>query len=287
MILRRSPKTLALAAGILAAACAPAFAAGKGAQIERTAWSFSGITGQFDEAQLQRGFAVYRQVCASCHGLSRVAFRQLSEAGGPNFPADEVKALAAEYEVKGPVDDDGEPTTRPALPADTFPPLYPNVKAARAAHNGAYPPDLSLITKARGVPHPEGVLTHTLTMAKDMLTGYQEGGADYVKALLVQYKDPPEGTEEKDGLYYNAAYPGNWIAMAQPLMDDMGLYGDNPTVPETMDQYAKDVSAFLYWAADPKHDVRKQTGWLVLLYLLITGVLLYITKRAVWKKIKH
>jgi len=284
---RSSTKALLVAASLTVAAAAPAFAAGKGAQIERQSWSFSGITGQFDEAQLQRGFAVYRQVCASCHGLTRVAFRQLAEAGGPNFPEEEVKALAQEYEVAGPVDDDGEATTRPARLADTFPPLYPNVKAARAAHGGAYPPDLSLITKARGVPHPEGVVTHTLTMARDMVTGYQEGGADYVKALLVKYQDPPEGVEEKDGLYYNAAYPGNWIAMAPPLLDDMGLYGDNPTVPETATQYAKDVSAFLYWAADPKHDVRKQTGWLALIYLLITAVLLYITKRAIWKKVKH
>ncbi|MEL6299701.1 MAG: cytochrome c1 [Pseudomonadota bacterium] len=264
-----------------------ALAAGDAPKIERSQWTFSGITGQFDEAQLQRGFAVYRQVCASCHSMKRVAFRNLAEPGGPNFPRDQVQALAAEYEVSGGVDDDGEPVTRPARLSDTFPTIYPNDKAARAANGGALPPDLSLIAKARGVPHPEGVLTHTLTMARDVLTGYQEGGADYLKALLTSYKDPPEGVEEKDGLYYNAAYPGNWIAMAAPLYDDLGLYGENPPVPETIDQYATDVAAFLQWAADPSHDQRKQTGWLALIYLLITAALLYITKRAVWKKVKH
>ncbi|MEO0729367.1 MAG: cytochrome c1, partial [Pseudomonadota bacterium] len=236
--------------------------------------------------QLQRGFQVYKEVCAACHGLTRVAFRMLAQPGGPEFDADVVKALATEYMIEDGPNDEGEMFERAARDSDYFPPIYPNKQAARVANNGAYPPDLSLITKARAIPHPPGVITHVLTMGKDILTGYQEGGADYVAALLKGYKEElPEGVEEKDGLYYNANYAGNWIAMSQPLYDESVEYTDGS--PQTVAQYSKDVSAFLMWAADPTLNQRKQMGWIALLYLLITAVLLYIAKKRVWNGVKH
>jgi len=279
-------KGLALLAASISVAASPAFAAGGSAQIERQNWPFSGIFGQYDETQLQRGFQVYKEVCSACHGLTRIAFRNLSEPGGPNFPEAQVKAMAATYEIPAGPNDEGEMYTRPGRLSDKFPALYANDKAARMMNGGALPPDLSLIAKARGVPHPDGVFTHVLTMASDIATGYQEAGADYIYALLTSYKDePPEGFELQDLLYYNAAYPGNQIAMAPPLYDQGIVYEDGTEA--TVSQQAKDVSAFLQWAADPSHDQRKQMGWVALLYLIITAALLYVAKRKVWANVKH
>ena len=174
--------------------------------------------------------------------------------------------------------------TRPGRLSDTFPRLYENEQAARAIHNGAYPPDLSLITNARTIPHAEGVVTHVLTMGKEMLTGYQEAGADYLYGLLTGYRDEvPEGVEVQDGLYYNVAFPGQQYAMPNPFAggDGQVTYADG--TPETVSNYAKDVTAFLHWAANPHHDQRKQTGWIALIYLLITSVLLYFAKKAIWR----
>ncbi len=271
--------SLALASGAMAAGDAP--------KIEKQSWPFSGILGQFDEAQLQRGFQVYREVCSSCHAISRVPFRSLAAPGGPNFPEDQVKKLAAEYEVDDLPNEAGEIEKRPARLSDTFPKLYKNDNEARSIHNGAVPPDLSLITSARGIPHAEGVITHVLTMGKEIVTGYQEGGADYLYALLTGYREePPEGFELQDGLYYNVAFPGNQYAMPNPFYGDGQVeYADG--TPGTVSNYAKDVSAFLYWAANPHHDVRKRMGWLALVYLLITTALLYISYKLVWKGVKH
>ncbi|MGF1649505.1 MAG: cytochrome c1 [Hyphomicrobiaceae bacterium] len=260
-------------------------AAGKGPEIERQTWSFSGIFGQYDQAQLQRGFQVYKEVCASCHGLTKVAFRSLGQPGGPGLTEDQVKELAASYMIQDGPNDDGEMFEREGRPSDTFPPNFPNERAARAAHNGAYPLDLSLIAKARGIPHPEGVVAHVLTMASDIVTGYQEAGADYLYALMTGYVDPPEGFELQDGLNYNAAYPGHQIAMIQPIYDDAVQYTDG--TPQTVSQHSKDVAAFLSWAADPHHDRRKQMGWIVMIYLLITTALLYVAKKRVWAGVKH
>lgn len=260
-------------------------AAGEAIYIERQSWPYSGITGTFDKMQLQRGFGVYKEVCAACHGLSRIAFRNLAEKGGPEFDAEQVKALAATYEVAAEPDEDGEVKARPALLSDKFPPLYPNEKAARASHNGALPPDFSIIAKARGVAYAGSWYAHPFAMLKDIATGYQEGGSDYLYALLVGYVDAPEGVTVPDGMSYNAAYPGHLIAMAQPLSPELGIYQDG--TPETVENYARDVSAFLAWAADPTLNQRKSMGWAVLIFLVVTTILLYISKRRIWAGVKH
>jgi ubiquinol-cytochrome c reductase cytochrome c1 subunit len=282
MIKSRSIAVLALAT-LIALPSATAFAAGGGegaAKIERQQWSFSGISGTYDKQQLQRGFGVYKEVCAACHGLDRIAFRNLSEPGGPEFNVEQVKALAATYEVPAEPDDEGEVKPRPAVASDKFPPLYANDKAARAAQNGALPPDLSVIVRARGVPYTGSWYAHPFAMLKDMATGYQEGGADYIYALLTGYKKAPSGVEVPEGMSYNAAFPGHMIAMAPPLSADTGIYSDG--TPETVDNYARDVVAFLSWASDPTLNKRKQMGWMVMIFLLITSVLLYISKRRIW-----
>ncbi|MEM7778363.1 MAG: cytochrome c1 [Pseudomonadota bacterium] len=281
-------RTVAIAAIASLGLSAAALAAGGGPKVEKQSWSFSGITGQFDEAQLQRGFQVYKEVCAACHGLARLPFRSLTGVGGPNFPENDVKRLAAEYEVTDGPNDDGEMFKRPGRMSDTFPPLYANEKEARSIHNGAYPLDLSLITKARGIPHAEGIFTHVLTMGQEILTGYQEGGADYLYALLVGYRDEaPEGFNLQDGLYYNVSYSGQQIAMPDPFAGGDGQVEYQDGTPATVENYARDVTAFLFWVADPTHDQRKQTGWLVLIYLLITSVLLYLAKLAIWRNVDH
>ncbi|MFY0615099.1 MAG: cytochrome c1 [Hyphomicrobiaceae bacterium] len=261
-------------------------AGGEGIKIDRQKWSFSGMTGTYDSQQLQRGFGVYKEVCAACHGLSRIAFRNLAQPGGPEFNEEQVKALAASYEVPDEPDDEGEVKPRPARLADRFPPLFANEKAARAAQNGALPPDLSIIAKARGVPYTGTWYAHPFAMAKDIVMAYQEGGADYLYALLTGYKEePPKGVEVPDGMNYNAAYPGHMIAMANPLSADLGIYNDG--TPETAENYARDVAAFLSWASDPTLNQRKQMGWMVMIFLLITTVLLYVSKRRIWSGQKH
>ena len=281
MVMARS---LIAAVAIACMTATGALAAGGEIDIKRNKWSFGGIFGHYDKAQLQRGFQVYREVCAACHELNRIAFRNLVQPGGPEFPRDAVQALAKEYEVDGLPNDDGEPTKRPAKLSDAFPPLYDNEKAARATHNGALPPDLSVMAKARGVPYVGPWYLHPWAMLKDILAGYQEGGADYLVALLTGYADPPKGVELSDGMSYNKYYPGHQIAMANPLSDGQVEYQDG-TAP-TLKNYAVDVAAFLSWASDPTLNQRKQTGWIVLIYLLIMSVLLYIAKRRVWAS-KH
>lgn len=310
---------------------APASAAGGGVEIPRQDWSFSGPFGQFDRAQLQRGFQVYQNVCAACHSIDRVRFRNLAEPGGPAFPEESVKALAAEWpnEVEAGPNDDGEMFTRPALLSDAIPGPYKNAKQAQAAQGGAYPPDLSLIAKARTTDYTGSVWYHPIHMLKDIVTAYQEGGPDYLYALLTGYRDEPPafmrmesgdlkqmGEEDgagspgraiercasmtdvsgdgkdicntmQEGMHYNTAFPGHQIKMMKPLSDGLVTYNKGedgkPLVPETTEQYARDVVAFLAWAADPSHDQRKRAGWLVMLYLLIATVLLYFAKKAIWK----
>lgn len=261
-----------------------ASAAGGSIEIKRQEWPFAGIFGTYDAQQLRRGFGIYKEVCASCHGLSRLAFRNLAQPGGPEFNEDEVKALAATYEVNALPDESGEVKKRPALLSDRFPPLYANEQEARSIHNGALPPDLSLIAEARGVAYVGPWYLHPFQMMKDIATAYQEGGADYIYALLTGYKEEaPEGQELGPGMHWNDAYPGHQIAMAPPLIADSGLYNDG--TPETAEQYAKDVSAFLVWAGDPTLNQRKSTGWVAVLFLIITSVLLYISKRRIWSSV--
>ena len=227
--------------------------AAEGVAIPEQKWSFDGIFGQFDLAQLQRGFQVHREVCSACHSLKYVAFRNLAELG---YNADEIKAVAAEYDIEDGPDDEGEMFTRPGKPSDRFPPPFPNDNAARASNGGALPPDLSLVAKARF------------------------GGPNYIHALMVGYEEPPADFELMDAMSYNAYFPGHQIAMAPPILDDAVEYADG--TPATTDQMARDVSAFLMWAADPKMAERKSMGFKVLLFLIIMTGVLYASKRKIW-----
>ncbi|WP_375599967.1 cytochrome c1 [Devosia sp. Naph2] len=261
-------------------------AAEAGATIERQSWSFAGIFGTYDEHQLQRGFQVFREVCASCHGANLLAFRNLSEPGGPGFSEEQVKALAAEYEV---VDETAEGGRRPGIPADRWPAPFANDQEARDANGGSLPPDFSVLAKARGVvdPFPTWVFNY--------FTGYQEGGADYIHALLNGYHEEvpetaPEGFELAEGKYYNDYFPGHAIGMAPPLAEGSVTYvpgEDGVEVPLTVEQYSRDVSAFMMWMAEPHLVSRKQTGFVVLLFLVLFAGLMYATKRKLWAGIEH
>jgi ubiquinol-cytochrome c reductase cytochrome c1 subunit len=282
---------LAVASLTLAGAVSARAAEAEGEHaIEKQDWSFSGFTGVYDRAQLQRGFQVFQQVCTACHGLKRVRFRNLAEPGGPEFPEEAVKALAASwpYQISGEIDEDGNEVERlPGLPDPIIGP-YRNDKQARAAQNGALPPDLSLVVKARTVESHAPWYTHWFWMLYDMATGYQEAGADYLYALLIGYHEPPEGFEMNEGMYYNTAFPGHQIAMPPPLSPDMVIeYQPDSGAKSTFHQNAKDVTAFLAWSADPSLDARKELGWFVILYLLITTVLLYAVKKRIWSRLKH
>lgn len=256
-------------------------------EIERQQWAFGGLGGQFDRAQLQRGFQIYKEVCSACHGMKRLSFRNLTQPGGPEFPEDAVKRLAAEWPnqiVDGP-NDEGKMFERPALLSDPMRGPYHNDKEARAAQNGALPPDLTLIAKARGVDRDPKWFVHPFLMLGDVLHSYQEGGADYVHALLGGYVDPPKDVKMTDGKYYNLYFPGHQIGMPPPLSDGAVTYQDG-TKP-TMENYTADIAAFLSWAADPTLNQRKRIGWQVMLYLLITTGLLYLGKKRIWSAVKH
>lgn len=280
-----------LASGAASAAETPAAdhaaAAAAHYEIEHQKWSFGGFKGLFDRAQLQRGFQVYREVCAACHGLKRLPFRTLSEPGGPEFPEAAVKELAKGWANKvtdGP-DDTGKMFERAPLPSDTILGPYKNDKEARAAQNGALPPDLSIIAKARGVHRDPHWAIHGFLMLGDIVSAYQEGGPDYIYALMTGYKDAPADVKVADGMQYNLAFPGNQISMPPPLSDGVVIYQDG--TPGTLDNYARDVAAFLAWSADPSLNQRKRIGWQVILYMLVTTALLFAAKKRVWAGIKH
>jgi cytochrome c1 len=281
-LLLRGTAGALLAAAALSAAPQAVEAAGEAVHIERQKWPFSGPFGQFDRAQLQRGFQVYQEKCIACHELKRLSFRNLAEPGGPEFPEASVKGLAATWPNKvtdGP-NDDGKMFQRGGLLSDRIPPIYPNEPFARSIHNGALPPDLTLITKARGIETHAPWYTHPFLMLRDVINGYQEGGADYLYALLTGYGNPPGNMKLADGMHYNKAFPGHQIAMVAPLAkDNFVRYQDGSG---SLEQNARDIAAFLSWAGDPKHDARKRMGWLVMLYLLITSVLLYFGKKRLW-----
>ncbi len=244
---------------------------------EEQKWTFSGPFGTYDKAQLQRGLKVYIEVCAACHSLDRVAFRNFEDLG---YSEDQVKSLAAEYEVTDGPNEEGDMFDRPAIPADYFPNPFPNPEAAAYANNGAAPPDFSLIAKARastrGFP----------TFVFDIFTMYAEGGPDYIHALLTGYEEPPAGVEVTEGTYYNPYFlNGISLAMAPPLDDELVTYDDG--APETIEQYSRDVSAFLMWAAEPKLETRKSTGFKVIVFILIFAGLLYLSKKSVWSRVGH
>lgn len=266
--------------GMLMLAGTPGWAAEGGHEPPpRESWSFAGPFGTFDRAQIQRGFKVYREVCANCHAMALVPFRSLGQPGALGYSDPQIRALAAEYKIQDGPDDQGEMFERPGRPSDHFPKPFPNDAAARVANGGALPPDLSLIVKAR--TYERGFPLFLL----DPIIQYQEHGADYLHAVLVGYRDPPAGVEPRDGLHYNAYFPGNWIAMPQPLSDGQVEYTDG--TPTTVDQYSRDVTAFLAWAAEPHLEARKRIGLQVMVFLLVFAGLLYYTKKKIWSRDLH
>ena len=253
-LFRKSIRALALGAGLLAGAgAAPALAAGEAVAIPDHRFSFEGLFGTYDRASAQRGFQVYKEVCSACHGMKQLAYRNLRELGLSDA---EVRAIAATVQVVDGPNDEGQMFERPARPSDRFRSPFPNEKAARAANNGAYPPDLSVITKAR------------------------LGGADYIHALLTGYADPPAGVTLMDGMYSNRYFPGHQIAMAPPLNEGAVTFADGTEA--TVDQMAHDVATFLAWAAEPEMEERKRMGVRIIMFLTILGGLAYAVKRKVW-----
>jgi ubiquinol-cytochrome c reductase cytochrome c1 subunit len=232
------------------------FSATTNVELMKQKWPFDGIFGRFDESSLQRGFQVYREVCAACHGIRHISYRDLKGIG---YTDDEIKVIAADYEVKDGPNDDGEMFEREARPSDKFVGPYENDKIARLANNGAYPPDLSLIVKARA------------------------DGANYLYSLLNGYKEFPDNFEASEGMYYNEFYPGNQIAMPSPLMDDIVEYSDGTEA--TQSQIAKDVTSFLAWTAEPELEERKSLGVKTLFFLILITIMLLGVKRKIWKDV--
>ena len=250
----RAPPAVALLGLLLAAA--PALAQEEG-KLPHESWSFSGPFGTFDRAAAQRGFQVYKEVCSNCHSMKEAYYRNLDGIG---LSPGQIKAIAASVTVPT-IGDDGQPAERPALPADHFRSPFANELAARAALNGALPPDLSVIVKAR------------------------EGGPDYVYGILTGYADPPPTMKMGDGMYYNKMYPGHQIAMPQPLQPDQVTYADGTKA--TLDQEAHDVVTFLTYIANPEMEQRKRIGVKIMLFLaMLTGVT-YAVKRKVWSDVSH
>jgi ubiquinol-cytochrome c reductase cytochrome b/c1 subunit len=238
-------------------------------------WSFAGPFGKFDRGSLQRGLKVYKEVCSNCHALSYIAFRNLGDPGGPGYSTAQVASLASEYKIKDGPNDSGAMFERPGRAADYFPSPFPNEQAARSANGGAAPPDLSLITKARA--YERGFPWFIF----DLFTQYQEQGPDYVAAILQGFEDkPPADVQVPDGSYYNKYFPGHAIKMPKPLSDGQVTFDDGS--PATVAQYAKDVTTFLMWAAEPHMEARKQLGFQVFFFLIIFAGLMYFTKKKVW-----
>ena len=223
-------------------------------------WSFKGLFGKFDRGSLQRGYQVYTEVCAGCHSMKYLSYRNLSEKGGPEFTIAQAKAIAASFEVIDGPNSDGEMFTRPAKLSDKFVMPYENEKAAQAANGGAYPPDMSVLAKARS------------------------GGVDYIYSVLLGYEDPPSGITMDDGVYYNKYMYGNNIKMAKPLLKDIVEYNDGTKATE--EQMAKDVSTFLMWAAEPHLEARHRIGFKAILYLIILTILVYFSMKKVWSRIE-
>ncbi len=242
-------------------------------------WSFSGPFGLYDTQQLQRGFKVYREVCSNCHSLKLLAFRNLADSGGPEFTAAQAAAIAATFQVNAGPNDQGEKFQRPGKIADYFPPPFPNDQAARNANGGALPPDMSVLAKARSVERgfPWFIF--------DAFTQYQEDGPDYIDGILNGYEDPPAGFTLPPGAQYNKYFPGHAIGMPKPLSDGQVEYTDG--TPTTVEQYGRDISAFLMWAAEPKLDERKRLGFQVFVFLIVLTGLLYFTKKKVWYEVLH
>jgi len=245
----------ALAAAALAAVLfAPALARAAGeTPLPRQEWSFDGVFGTYDRASLQRGFQVYKEVCSACHPVRHLSFRDLTQIG---YTEDQVKAIAAGYQITDGPNDEGQMFQRPGRPSDPIPGPFPNDQAARVANNGALPPDQSLIVKAR------------------------PGGPNYVYAILTGYKEAPPGFKLQEGMNYNEFFPGHQIAMPPPLSDNAVTFADG--TPATVPQMAHDVTSFLTWAAEPNLDDRHRTGFKVILFLIVGAGVFYTAKRKIW-----
>jgi cytochrome c1 len=251
------------AAGLFAAVATAALPAAQASEgntvLVEQDWTWQGIFGHYDKAQLQRGWQVYRDVCSSCHSMNLVRYRNLTDIG---LSADQVKEIAAGYEVEDGPNDEGEMFMRPALPADAIKAPFPNDQAARFANGGALPPDLSLMAKAR------------------------KHGPDYLWTLLTHYEEPPEDVDLMPGMSYNPAFPGHQIAMPQMIFDD-SVYFDDENADTSKEAIAADVTAFLMWTAEPKLEDRKNLGIKVMLFLLVMTGLFYALKKRVWKDVEH
>jgi ubiquinol-cytochrome c reductase cytochrome c1 subunit len=252
------------------------------AEIETQPWSFAGVFGRYDQNQLRRGFQVFKEVCSNCHSAHLFSFRNLEEPGGPDYSDAQVKALAATYKVADPDAPGGE---RPALASDRWPSPFATEKDARDANGGALPPDFSVLAKARSAERPFPWWLF------DYFTTYQEGGPDYIHALLNGFHDePPAGFNLPPGKYYNDYFPGHAIGMPPPLSDGLVAYQAGPNgekVPETVDQYSRDVSAFMMWRAEPGLDARKEAGFRVIMFLFLFAVLMWMVKRRIWANVEH
>jgi len=245
----------------------------------RQKWSFAGPFGIYNQAQLQRGFQIYKEVCSTCHSIKLLAFRNLADPGGPDFTEAQAKTIAESFQVTAGPNDQGQMFQRPGTLADRFPPPFPNDQAARAALGGKLPPDMSVLAKARA--HEGGFPQFVI----DAFTMYQEGGPDYIHGIITGYTDPPAGETLPPGGQYNRYFPGGAIGMPKPLSDGQVKYTDG--TPETVDQYGRDIAAFLMWAAEPTLNARKQLGFQVLIFLIVLSGLLYFSKKKVWRDIAH
>ena len=223
-------------------------------------WSFKGFFGKFDRASLQRGYQVYSEVCAACHSMKYLSYRNLYEPGGPEFSKEQAKIIASQFELTDGPNSDGEMFTRAARLSDNFVGPYENMQAATAANGGAYPPDMSVLVKAR------------------------KGGADYIYSLLLGYEEPPEGIILDDGVYYNKYMAGNKIKMSNPLSEDIVTYLDGTKATE--EQMARDVTSFLAWSAEPHLEARHKIGFRALVYLFIMTVLVYFSMKKLWSRIE-
>ena len=234
--------------------------AGQNHPLLKQDWSFQSFFGKFDRASLQRGYQVYTEVCASCHSMKHLYYRNLAEQGGPEFSVEQAKAIASNFEVVDGPNSDGEMFTRSAKLSDKFVMPYSNVEEAKLANGGAYPPDMSVLLKARS------------------------GGADYIYSVLLGYEDPPEDMILDDGVYYNKYMYGNKIKMPKQLYDDLVTYADG--TPATPEQMAKDVTTFMAWTAEPKLEERHKFGFRAITYLIILTILVYFSMKRIWSRVE-
>ena len=234
--------------------------AASSSELLKVDWSFKSFFGKYDRASLQRGYQVYNEVCASFHSIKYLSYRNLAEKGGPEFSEAEAKAIATNFEVTDGPDSTGEMFTRPARLSDKFVNPYANEEEAKSVNGGAYPPDMSVLVKARS------------------------GGADYIYSLLLGYEDPPADVKLDDGVYYNKYMYGNKIKMSAPLSDGLIEYSDGTKA--TTEQMSKDVVSFLMWAAEPHLEQRHKFGFRVIIYLIIISVLVYFSMKKIWSRIE-